>query len=76
MYICIYIYTQHNISDNITALSLQFAGVAATNGGAAALADKTKRRYITARKKAKSTMKMLVVDTEREEALNLVCVRN
>ncbi|KAL7733132.1 hypothetical protein ACLKA6_004654 [Drosophila palustris] len=51
-------------------LSLHIAGVAAASA-AAAISDKNKRRYITARKKAKSTMKMLVVDTEREEALNL-----
>ncbi|EDW78839.1 uncharacterized protein Dwil_GK12664 [Drosophila willistoni] len=38
--------------------------------GAAGEKTTTKRRYITARKKTKTTMKMLV-DTEREEALNL-----
>nr|ABB36431.1 RE74101p [Drosophila melanogaster] len=44
-------------------LTIQIAGVAAAESG-------HKRRFLAARKKPKSAMKMLA-DTEREEALNL-----
>jgi len=50
--------------NKITALTIQIAGVAAAESG-------HKLRFLAARKKPKSAMKMLA-DTEREEALNLV----
>jgi len=56
--------TTTEIKTKITALTIQIAGVAAAESG-------HKRRFLAARKKPKSAMKMLA-DTEREEALNLV----